>query len=256
MKLSLDRSLRMIWLVIGAVLLLFLLGGGLMVVSQLVRNAGAGDDAVRVASEQPRPAAEQQARAVRYGPPVPIRGTDARMVPVEHGRGYEDRDYASTASRYGGNQVNAIFLDADGSARVLLESPAYIRNVRYPRPSDTRVVDESAWDADWITWEVAMDDTNRNQRLDSGDEVALFVTDLAGRNLRPVLRPPLRYRGHSVHGPGQMLVYALEPPPGGEKVDEDRMRQRAFLFDLASGRLSPHAALDSAAASAARILAR
>ena len=78
----------------------------------------------------------------------------------------------------------------------------------------------------------------------------LYVTDVEGRNLRPVLRPPLRYQSHQGmerrHGSWCTRWSRRRAQP----VDEERMRQRAFLYDVASGRLSPYAALDSAAARA------
>ena len=35
------------------------------------------------------------------------------------------------------------------------------------------------------------------------DALALYVTGLDGRNLRPVLGPPLRYRSHAAFGPSR-----------------------------------------------------
>ncbi len=107
----------------------------------------------------------------------------------------------------------------------------------------------------WIEYTIALDDTNRDGRLDSRDDLALYVSDLDGRGLRPVLRPPLRVGQTQPLDAGRMLVYALEPA-AGQAVEEGRMRQRAFVYEVASGRLSPYAALDSAAARAARILGR
>ena len=249
MKLSLDRALKLLWLSIGALLLLFLAAGAVMMVSQAIRNAGARDDAVRVASED-RPA-RQEARAIRYGEPAAIRGTATRIVLVEYGTGYE---YGRGVSGYAGDRragaaVNVIFVDAEG-ARLLFDRPAFIREVSYPRAED-----ENEAPRGWITYVAAMDDTNRNGRMEELDAAGLYVTDLDGRNLRPVLAPPLRYLGHSALDPARILVYALEPPAGAA-VEEERMRQRAFIYDVGAGRLSPYAALDSAAAQAGRILQR
>jgi hypothetical protein len=91
--------------------------------------------------------------------------------------------------------------------------------------------------------------------VDARDAVALYVTDLQGRDLRPVLGPPLRYQAHEAFGPGRILVHALEPPRG-EAVPEERMRQRAFVYDVRTGQLAAYAAMDSAADRAASILAR
>jgi hypothetical protein len=252
MKLSLDRAFRVIWLVVGGLVLLFLLVGGVLIAVQWIGNAGAGDDAVRVASEAQPP--RQEARAVRYGIPQPIRGTGTRLALVSYGEGYESSgSYGSSDARGREAWVNVIFLDGAG-ARLLLDRPAYIRDVGYPglRESPDPAADSLQT---WITYVMALDDSDRNGRLDHHDPLGLYVTDVEGRTLRPALRPPLRYTSHHVLEGGRMLVYALEPP-AGQPVDEKRMRQRAFIYEVASGRLSPYAALDSAAARAGQIVGR
>lgn len=251
MKLSLERAFRVIWLVVGGLLLLFLVAGGVMILSQVIGNAGAGEEARRVATEgtpQPRTVS----RVVRYGMPERIRGTaSTRIVRVDG-----DAAAATRSDYYSGESsawANAVFID-DAGARVLLDRPAYISSVRYP--SEHRQGPNAADSLQtWITYVMALDDSNGDGKLDSRDDAGLYVTDLEGRNLRPVLRPPLRLHGYQAMEGGRMLVYALEPPPG-RPVDERRMPQRAFVYDVASGRLSPYAALDSAAARAGQILVR
>ncbi|HEX6041686.1 hypothetical protein [Longimicrobium sp.] len=251
MKLSLDRALRWIWLLIGSLLLVLLLVGGVAVLAQVFRNAGASDDAVRIAREsEPR---REEARAVRYAGPMDIRGTSTRMVRVGYGgdfvptRGLNGRRYEGDA---GVPDVNVIFLEGD-SARLLLDRPAFIHRVFLPgqgqAPSDSL--------STWITYLMALDDADGNGKLNELDPTRLYVTDRDGRGLRPVLRPPLLYASHEALDAGRMLVYALEPP-AGQRVERDRMRQRAFLYDVATGTLTPYAALDSAAARAGRLLGR
>lgn len=249
MKLSLDRTFRVIWLVVGGLLLLFLLVGGVLVAVQWIGNAGAADDAVRVASEAQPPRTD---RLVRYGMPLALRGTSTRMVLVSPGEGS-----ARARSDYGyggdGPWANVIFLDGSG-ARMLLERPASIRRVDHPGPREGDSAPSDSLQT-WITYVMALDDSDRNKKVESEDAHGLYVTDVDGRNLRPVLRPPLRYTSHQAMEGGRMLVYALEPP-AGKPVDQGRMRQRAFVYDVASGRLSPYAALDSAATRAGQILGR
>lgn len=252
MKLSLERAFRVVWLVVGGLLLLFLLVGGVLVAAQWIGNAGAANDAVRVAT-QSRPAAKDEARAVRYDLPLPMRGTSTRLVLVSYGKGYEPSgSYGIADTREGGAWVNAIFVDGAG-ARPLLDRPAYIRDVDYPNPVGARMPGEAP--QTWITYVMALDDSDRNGRLDARDETSVYVTDLEGRGLRRVLDPPLRFVSYQGLDGGRMLVYALEPP-AGERVDETRMRQRAFIYDVAAGRLAPYAALDSAAARAGQIVGR
>lgn len=250
MKLTLDRALRWIWLLIGAAVLLLLLTGGFMVAAQMIGNAGAGEDAARVVTEAGPPA--EEVRPVRYGLPRAIPGTDTRIVLVGGGEGYAGGSRASDAYSRGGEgpHVNAVFVDAQG-ARLLVDRPAFIYHVRLPgegpAPADST--------ASWITYLMALDDGDGSGRVDERDPRGLYVTGRDGRNLRPVLRPPLRYESHQALDASRILVYALEPPTGA-RVDEGKMRQRAFVYDVASGQLSPYAALDSAVANAARILGR
>lgn len=244
MKPSLDRAFKLTWLGIGALVLLFLVIGLVLVVSQATRNSGAADEAERVVSEE-RPKAEEPV-AVRYWMPDSIRGTATRIVRVDDGTapgrraGYESSSYGDRESA-----VNVMFLDADG-VRLLLDRPAYIRELSYPTTG------ESSDAVEWISYVIAFDDTDRSGGLDARDALALYVSDLDGRNLRMVLGPPLRYRTHEAFGPGRILVHALE----GTGKDEERMRQRAFLYDVRASRLSPYAVMDSAAEQAGRILRR
>jgi hypothetical protein len=251
-KASLNRTLALLWLAIGVLLLLFLVGVLGMIVTQAIRNAGAGSEAVRIATEdQPM---RQEPRAIRYTPPLDVRGTQTRIVMVSYGADHEasfmfEGGYASSGPRTA--SVNVIFVDANG-ARLLLDRPAYIRDVSYPHRTEDDPLDPPR---SWISYVVALDDTNGNGELEHRDAATLYVTDLDGRDFRPVIRPPLRYHHHGVLDPARILVYALEPP-AGQDVEEKRMRQRAFVYEVASGRLSPYAAVDSAAARAGQILQR
>ncbi|MBW3655517.1 MAG: hypothetical protein KY444_05390 [Gemmatimonadetes bacterium] len=251
MKLSVDRVLRAIWLAIGVLLLGFLLVFAVVAVAGWIRTMGADEAAVRVARESGQ--RREEARAVRLGMPDSIRGGTAMIAMVGNGEGYQPRAGLG-ASDYGGDRgtpvVNVVFLDDQG-ARLLLDRPAYVGEVRYPRPRDP-VANPSQ---NWISYQVAMEDGNANGQLDDRDPRGLYVTDLEGRNLRPVIRPPLRLLEHQAIGPGRILVYALEAPQG-QQVAEDRMRQRAFVYETATGKLLPFTALDAAADRAASILAR
>lgn len=250
MKLSLDRTLKLMWLGIGALLLVFLAVGGLMILGQVIGNAGAASEAERVASAAPAAAQQRtDARPVRYFMPDSILGTATRIIRVGDGTGggYGRGGYSS-ASYEEGRVVNVMFMDASG-VRLLLDRPAFIRDLSYPEGNERNPARA------WISYVIAVDDTDGSGELDGRDALALYVTDLEGRNLRPVLRPPLRYRGHAALDATRILVYALEAP-STKRVDEDRLRQRAFVYDVASGQLSPYAALDSAAARAAQVLAR
>jgi hypothetical protein len=249
MKLSVDRALQAIWLAIGVLLLGFLLVFAVVAVTGWIRTMGADEAAVRVARESGP--AREEARAVRVGMPDSIRGSTAMIAMVGNGRDYQVRTFARSehSGDKGAPMVNVMFLDDQG-ARLLMDKPAYIGEVRYPRPREAASPAQ-----DWISYEIATEDGNGNGQLDDRDPRSLYVTDLQGRNLRPVIRPPMRLLEHRAIGPGRILVYALEPPQG-QQVAEDRMRQRAFVYETATGRLLPFTVLDAATDRAAGILAR
>jgi hypothetical protein len=147
--------------------------------------------------------------------------------------------------------VNVIFVDDQG-ARLLLDRPAYIRVIDIPGGPDDSQADPAQ---DWIAYELALEDGNKDGRLDERDPRSLYVSGLDGRNLRPVVQPPLRASEYAPIRAGRMLVYAMEPV-AGTAGNQARTRQRAFIYDVASGRLMPFQALDAAGEQAAAILAR
>jgi hypothetical protein len=250
MKLSVERALRAIWLAIGVLLLGFLLVFAVVAVTGWIRTMGADEAAVRVAKESGAP--REEAHAVRLSMPDSVRGGRAMIVLVGSGPDVQG-GYGAGSSRSGRQPatVNVIFLDGLG-ARLLLDSPAYVAEVRYPQVRDSSAAGQRQ---NWIAYHMALEDGNGNGRLDERDPRSLYVSDLEGRNLRPLVRPPLRLLDYRALGPGRILVYALEPPPG-RQVPEDRMRQRAFVYDVATGKVLPFTALDAAADRAASILAR
>lgn len=236
MKPSLDRALRLVWLAIGVLLLGAVAVSLVLLVAGHLRTRGATEQAVRAAVG--RPAGEP--REVVVGMPEPLRGTGTRIAFVEHAS-------AAPAPRAGAGRrqgvVNVVFLDADGGARLLLERPALIREVRYP-PADSGAAD--AHPGGWITYEIVFAD-GAAAAPDPAAPSALYLSTVDGRALRPVVEPPLRYRAHHPFGAGRILVYA---------AGADSPRQRAFVYDVAAGTLTPFAALDSVAGEAARLLGR
>ena len=263
-----DWWLKKVWLVNGALLLLFLvLGGVAIVVGTLSDLMGGGGGAVPVQPVGDR-AAEERPRAVRYGAPVRVRGTETRMVLVSHGREYSEGGSARGGDLYSGSgvytdgpTVNVLFLDPSGAGRLLLDRPAYIERVSHPAGEEGTVRVPVASETEdtlqtWIAYEMALDDTNGDRKLDARDRRALYVTALDGTGLRRVLPGDYRPRSFQALEGGRMLVLALDARGAGARTDEDALPQRAFVYDVAAGRLRPYAALDSLSAAAGRIVGR
>lgn len=266
-----DRLLKRVWLVNGFILLaLGVLSLGTLLFLTINTFRARSEPAVRVHSAVE--ANRSLPRAIRYGAPQLVRGTAVQLVTVHHGEADQTEEggnltsgaTSGRASRYGsdGPMVNVVFLTPGApQGRILLERPAIIHLLRFPPASNQAGAIQMPYSEPdslqtWITYEITDRDTNRDGKLTSADRAALYVSALDGSALRRVVPDPFQVIFHAPTRDGRgLLVMALEPPKGKE-VKQEEMRQRSFIYDVASGRLVPYAALDSAADRAARIVGR
>jgi hypothetical protein len=271
-----DRLLKKIWLVNGFILLaLGVLALSAVLFVWLTELLPRSEPAVRVAAESAAPRAAP--RAIRYGAPVAVRGTTTRLVTVHHGKadqpeepqayGVSGGNLSGRGGYYGqdGPLVNVIFLTPGvPQGRLLLDRPAYISGLDYPAVEEDGVrmvvpgglIGQDSLQT-WITYEIVDRDTNGDGKLSAADQVALHVSALDGTGLRRVLPEPFRLLSHATAPDRRgIVILALEPPKGVKNPEAEQMRQRAFVYDLASGRLLPYAALEAAADRAARIVGR
>ena len=257
---DMDRWLKRLWMVNGVLLLaLLILGIGTLLVSWL-SGAFGGKNAV-IAADTTR-GAPVKPRAVRFSGPGEIWGTKSRVVVVRYGKGQQGAGFGSGSGMndrefysYGGDKdsdgpmVNLIFLNGTQPGRVLLEKPAYVSWFRYPREKDDSL-------QRWITYRIALEDTNDDGRLDSDDRVDLYVSDLDGSNLRRVLPPGMRLLDEDPLGDGRHLIVTALQEPRDWRGSDDELPQRSFLYDVTTGVTAPYAALDSLVQRAARVLGR
>lgn len=253
-----DRWLKRIWLVNGIVLLALPVVGLAAAAFTMLGN-WRGDRAVAVAATAPDEGAAtaDRVRAVRFDVPVDVRGTATRLVLVRNGASYlaGSDDYPSSGSgksQREGPIVNVAFLPADGAAgRLLLDRPAYLSDVSWPGEPYDRADSLQTW----ISYEVALEDTNGDGSLDDEDRKELYVSDLEGHALRRVLPAGWRLEDYESLGDGRTLVVtALAAPKPGEQWDERRALERAFRYDVPAGRIESFAALDSLVVEAGRLL--
>lgn len=260
MAIDWRRVSRRIWFVNGVLLFVVMSGAALIAVAVVVPPllVGRADAAVAIggmAAGDEFVSARQ--RAVRRGLPQSIRGSTTQVVEVYHGAAQPLLSSSVGSGEYGrgraeGPRVNVIFLEPDGGSRLLLDRPALITALHYPRPD----LDFDSTQR-FIAYELVLEDTDRNGRLTEDDARTLHVSDVTGNDLRPVLHPGLRLRRFAVSRDGRELhVLALDSTRARPGAAEAEWPERAFRFDPASGELRTFGALDTLADSAARILAR
>jgi hypothetical protein len=265
MQVDSHRLFRRIWLTNGILLLLLMLGAlGLAGYALLNELWGTDDDGVRPTANGAQPSAELRPRAIRYDDPELVLNSRWMLVQVRYGTDYSEPTGSSlglTSAAYdrgydaGGPLVNVLFLPEDGGpGRLLLNRPAYIRALKFPRERRGYPA-EHIDSVPWITYDIALEDTDRSGRLDHEDAAELYISDLGGENFRRVLPAGFRVRSTQVLPNLQLLVTALDARES-ERAPEDQLPQRAFRFNPRTGRLTPDAVLDSLASSAGRILGR
>ncbi len=252
---DLDRWLKRLWAVNGVLLLaLLVLGTGTLVIGW-ASGLFSHNQAVVAPDSTPHGAAT--ARAVRFSPPRRIWGTTTRLVIVHYGKRAQTAPSLGSMelSGYSGGEdtgpmVNLLFLGPSGApGRVLFDGPAYIAQIDYPQSKGDSL-------ERWITYRVALEDTNGDGRLDSDDHETLWVSDLDGANLRRVLPAGMRLLNAADAGDGRHLVVTALEVPAGWRGSDNELRQRAFLYDVRAGTTVPYTALDSLVQRAARIVGR
>jgi hypothetical protein len=232
--------LRWVWLIIGVLLLVLILWAVVFVARESMGGAGGGASAADSARRDS--ARGKAAEPLRYDPPDTIRGSATRIVPIRRGSGYTYQSRASSRAATGaGPTVNVVFLEGSG-ARLLLDGPAYIKDVIYPgrRPEGDGLR--------WIVYEMALGDTDRSGGIDETDARSLYVTDLNGRGLRRVLPPGYQLLDWAPQPGGSLVITAVQITRDGKAMPE-----RAFVLDPA-GTVRPYAVLDSVVDAAGTIV--
>lgn len=239
-----DRWFRLVWLIIGVMLLLLVVGGAGFVLVDAVSGPSSGSESAAPESGAAKPARKGADEPLRYDPPVAVRGSATRLVLIRHGSGYTYTSTASSDPRTGqGAVVNVAFLEGD-SARLLLNQPAFIRRIAFP---GHEAAPDSARPLRWIVYEIALRDTNGDGTIDDRDRRSLYVTGLDGRGLKQVLPDGYELRDWSSQPDGSLVATGLELAGGA------KMAECAFIVD-AAGTVRPYAALDGAVARAGRII--
>lgn len=260
-----DRLLKRLWLVIGFLTLPLFVLGLFEIGSEFMRDLRGGDEFV-VAAPTNEPVADGLNRAVRFDVPEAIRGVDAQLIVVRHGTAYEAPAMLSggaasleraqfTSLRYFSSApiVNVMVVPTAGAGRLVFDRPAFIHFVGFPGDGDSRSDSLQTW----ISYEVALDDTNEDGQLDTGDAITLYVSDLHGLNVRRVLPEGWSLRSQrTLSDRRTILMTALQrPTESSREWKPEEAPQRAFLYDVATNARRPFASVDSLASRAGAILA-
>ena len=140
---------------------------------------------------------------------------------------------AYEAKNFGNFVVNILFANRDGTdPHLLLDRKAFISSIRIPRYID------SLWT--FCLFQIAFEDTDGDGRINHNDRSRLYVSDLNGRNLLPVLPDSLYLDSFDVTpAADRVFLIAKIKPLGGNAKFED-WPERLYLFNLRSRTLAPY----------------
>jgi hypothetical protein len=197
-KMEMNKFLKIIWSVNGVILLLVFLLAGVLVLVQLFDSFRfRSQPEIIVGKELEKAKAEGLIlQGLTYDEPRPVLYTDLYILPVSV-KTYENPKDAnsnrfslksSSAEEYS-NVVNVIFLDKSfNTESVLLDKKGFIEAFRYP--SSQRIypyhTDSEDTVQHHITYLIAFEDSDKDGALNEQDYSDLYLSDLNGKNLRPI----------------------------------------------------------------------
>lgn len=193
---NIDRILKWVWLGCGALLLVLLLAGAaaLLGVDRWF-NSSREEAGVAIANQQETDQ-EEMKLSLTYQNPAQVGKSDFYLLPVYIAYEQSRRLKAGLGSssyeedRNVNQPSNIIFLDsAFGIIRTLLNKKALITNLRYPNQEYYNELQmKEKEQMDYILYQIAFNDTDKNGQIDSNDDADLFVSALDGSNLNQITR--------------------------------------------------------------------
>ena len=148
-----------------------------------------------------------------------------------------------------GARINALFFSGErGEAYPMLDRVAYIARVELPQHMRSRGASTESL-PEHLLFEIAMEDTNGDQRINDSDRSAFYLSDYSGKDLRQITPDSLKLDDYwySPDGSGiffeEVIVGETERVYGMEYTLDER---RLYHYDLASDVFEPFTELQEA----------
>lgn len=224
-----DKFLKIIWLINGIIILMFLVGFGVVALGELLRSFSYTPPNVIVGEEL------QQAKekglvlqALDFAEPRGIRGSSGYLLPVavktydtpadmKDSESFQDVVYdkkvgLGLASRsyyeYSAPTLNVVFLNSRlEPTRTLLDKKGFIEEFRYPEKQDQYPTGDSLV-LKYITYEIGYEDSNKDGVMNSDDKTDLYFTDLEGKNLTQITHNVDVHRYYFFNEDELIIIYA------------------------------------------------
>lgn len=241
-----DRWFKVVWLINGfLVLAALLIGLGLLLAEQKKqaerRNRSYQRPGPQVATVVADSLVTQD---VKLGLPREIGTTN--LVYVEIGVKDLSKPKQETIGMNPSESVNLLICKQDGSEpRLLLDRKAFVVGVDIPSRRDTL--------RRFSLYRIVAEDTDGDKRLTVRDESRLYISELNGTRLSPVLPADLRCNRYKVNEEEQELILVAHEQSGNTSRTGDE-REELMVFDLRTRTVRKFLGEDESIERARRIL--
>ncbi len=128
--------------------------------------------------------------------------------------------------------VNIVFSDIDGSnAHLLLNAKAFISSFSFPNYLDSL--------QSYILYHIAFYDTDHDGRLTQRDSAQIYISDLNGKDLQPLLPKNIDVITYDQSSDGRSIFLLTRSPIQGHETKAEDWPERVMVYDVHSRLLRP-----------------
>lgn len=234
---QLDVWLKRIWLLIGCLVLFIALAGAVIFVLQLFTGHNYGGPLVG-ANAHPQGPDSLVMQDLTFDFPQPLGRTGWLNIGVYvRDLSSPTPETASHLSKYSEvysrrqGMVNILFLKRDGSeAHPLLESRALIKTTDIPNESDSL--------QRFNLYDISFRDSDRNGRITPKDSSQLFISDLNGDRLAPLIDNSHVLVTYEKSRDRKLIYLLLKERVNLPEVKPENWPERLYVFDVGSRSMS------------------
>jgi hypothetical protein len=235
---GIDIWLKRIWLTIGIIALLILIGTGAGLLYEFVTSHTHHTDVMAGPDARPRGPDSLITQDLSFDQPCQVGKTDLLYI------GVRVKDLTSaipssdmrvmmySKSIYSSrNMVNIIFTKRDGmGSYLLLDRKAFIKAADIPTPLDSLQY--------FNLYDIAYYDTDHDGRINENDSSQLFISDVTGQHLSPITQSGDIVSWHEKSTDRKQLYILIQQKPKGADALHEDWPERLYVFDIKSRSLS------------------
>lgn len=189
-----NRFLKILWTINGVLLFFAFIFVLILTGKEILENGSSYERPEIIVGEELVKAKKEGLllQGLTYDVPEQIKYSDFYILPIsvetyqnsKQNRGYEYADDIQEVE----DVVNVVFLDKDlAPVRTLLDRKAFIHSMRYPGKTEHDYEEEGADTIQrHITYEIAFEDSNKDERIDSDDNLGLYLSKPDGSDFTTI----------------------------------------------------------------------